>query len=621
MSCAARSSSAALLVALVGVLAAGRVEEARAVPEGDAFWQVDDVRAGMKGVGKTVMKGTKVETFDAEILGVLRNLNPGRDMILARLSGLGLEKTGVIQGMSGSPVYVDGKLLGAVAYAWAYGKEPLAGITPFVQMRDFVASFERRDLALPQAKKVGLARPIRLGGEDVDEVTVSDDFTARPQAGDGVWMVPLQTPLVASGISPRGLAGMRAQLGPFGLVPMQGGTVGNLPEVERNVPLVPGGALVAGMITGDFDLSGIGTVTHVEGKRVYGFGHPMMGLGSCEFPLMTGYVHLVIPRQSISFKMGSPLKTVGVINADVSTCIAGWLDRTPDMIPVTASVRRDGDPAAQTFNVKVIRQRSLTPQLTSLALVNCIDQEGDLPDEVTAHLKVKVDLEGHDPIRIDDIYSGPLFSGGKGPQAMYGPVSAILNLVMGNSFETVRVRSIEAQTEILPGRRTADIDSVELESDVLAPGEVLRVTVVLRPYKGLRQRVQLALPLPVDLPEGSYTALIGDDLNNVRAELRDNPHLGTPQSAELLITALQMTAAAKRTNLVVRVPVQGAGVALQGQALPNLPPSMVQILGSAKKTGAQTINSALVARTPTGWVVNGADTVRFQVTKNKKISG
>jgi hypothetical protein len=168
------------------------------------------------------------------------------------------------------------------------------------------------------------------------------------------------------------------------------------------------------------------------------------------------------------------------------------------------------------------------------------------------------------------------------------------------------------------GRRTAEIESCELESDTLAPGETLKATVTLRPFKGARQRIPLDLKLPVDLPDGSYTALIGDDLNNARAELRDNPQLNTPQNLDNLLQGLQLQLSAKRTNIVLRVPVGTSGVAVGGKALTNLPPSMVQILSGGRRTNAQAIGSALVARAATNWVIQGADTLRFQVTKNKR---
>jgi hypothetical protein len=361
-------------------------------------------------------------------------------------------------------------------------------------------------------------------------------------------------------------------------------------------------------------------VTQVEGKRVYGWGHPFFGIGGCEFPLMTGYTHMVLARQSISFKMGSPLKSVGVINADVSTCIAGWLDRQADMIPVSATVLREGEGPPRTFNVKLVRQRGLVPSLTQVALMNCLDAEGDLPEETTAHFKARIELDGRESINLSDLYSGANYGGSKGPQSLYLPIGMLLQLLTNNSFENVRIKSIETTTEIMPGRRTAEIEGAELESDVVAPGETLRATIMLRPFKGARQRIPLNLILPPDLPEGNYTATIGDDLNNTRLEMRDNPHLGNPQSVEQLFDSIQVQAASKRTNLAMRVPVSGAGVTMQGKTLPNLPGSVVQMLGNGRRTGAQTISSALVARQPTGWVIQGTESIRFQVAKNKHVT-
>jgi hypothetical protein len=593
-----------------------------AQPKGDACWQVDDIRAGMKGQGRTVVKGTKIESFDAEVLGVLRNTSPGRDLILCKLAGLNLDQTGVIAGMSGSPIYIEGKLLGAVAYAWPYGKQPIAGVTPFAQMREFVLAYEKRELAEQAPRRVGLAAPLVVEGQSYDTVTVSNDFEGpQPTAADGLWLVPLRTPLMTSGMSARTLALLGDQFRRFGMVPMQGGSAGgNIPLEERNIPLQAGGALSVALITGDFDMSGIGTVTHVEGKRVYGWGHPFMGVGVCDLPLMTGYVHTVYPRQSLSFKMGSPLRVVGAISADVSTCIAGWLDREPDMLPVKTTVLREPAGESRTFNVKVVRQRNMLGSLVQMALLNSLDMEGDLPDEMTARVKVRIDVEGHRPLVLDDVYSGVNYSGAKGPPAMFQPVGLMLQQLAANNFQNLRIKGVEGMIEVLAGRRTADIEGAELESDTLAPGEMLKATVLLRPYKGQRQRITLSLPLPVDLPEGNYAAQIGDDLNAVRSELRDNPHLNLPQSLPHLFDGLELLLSARRTNLVVRVPTPAGGVAVNGTALPDLPPSMVQLLSSNRRSGTQPIHSALVARRDTGWVVQGSDTLRFQVTKNKHVS-
>lgn len=607
-------------LALVALLACAGF--AHADPNPATYWNVDDVRAGMKGIGKTVMKGTKIENFQAEVLGVLRNSSPGRDMILCQLSGLNLEKSGVIQGMSGSPIYIQGKLLGAVAFAWPFGKEPLAGVTPFSQMHEYAAAFERKDLAgktLPV--RTSLKTPIRVGDRQFDSVVVSSDFAdPEPASADGLWMVPLRTPLAVTGFSRTSLAHLRDDFAALGMVPMQGGGVGaNIPEDERNIPLLPGSALTVGMVLGDFDMSGIGTVTHVEGKRVYGWGHPFFGMGACEFPMMTGYIHTINSRLSLSFKMGSPLKTVGAVNADVSTCIAGWLDRPVDMLPMRVSVRREPD-APRVYNVQVARPRQVLPGMINAVLVNAVDGEGDLPEETTAKLKVRFDFPDRPSLTLEDLHSGSNLVGARGPQALYSQANLVTQLLTNNPMGPVRIKGIEATTEIMPGRRTADIESVELESETYAPGDTVQGTVTLRPYKGVRTRVPVRLKLPSDLAEGPYTATVSDEVSNAKQELRDDPNLGAPTSEDMLFRSLATIATARRTTLTLRVPTNDNGVALHGQTLRDLPASMVQILGSSRRTGAQTISGALVSRQPTGYVLLGSESVRFSVSKTKRIT-
>jgi hypothetical protein len=591
-------------------------------PKADTCWRVDDVRPGMKGQGRTVMHGTRIEEFDAEVLGVLKNSSPGRDMILCRLSGLNLEKTGVIAGMSGSPVYIDGKLLGAVAYAWPYGKDPIAGVTPFCQMHSCAEAYENRtpdEEAKP--RRVGLRSPLTADGQRFDTVTVAADCApAEPAPGDGLWLVPLRTPVAATGFSEHSLALLRDCFRGTGLAPMQGGgAVARIADEEKDTPLQPGSPLAVALILGDFDMSGIGTVTHIEGQRVYGWGHPFMSLGACDFPLMTGYIHTIYPRQSVSFKMGSPLRTIGVINADTSTGIAGWLGRKPDLLPVHTTVVRGREDAGRTFHVQVVRQRSLLAPLVFTALTNAIDMEGDLPEEMTADLQVRIEVEGHEPVVLRDTFSGSSYSGTRAPQALYSQVAGVLSMLTYHPYEPVRIHRIDCETQVLPGRRTADIEAVELDSEVYAPGETLRATVFIRPYKGVLQRVPVTLPLPADLPEGTYRAAVCDDIANARAELRDNPNLADPHNLDQLFEALKVQTSVRRTNLVVRVPTRAAGVALDGKSLPQLPPSMVQVLGNTRRTGAQGLGTALVARRGTDWVVLGSETVVFTVAKNKRV--
>jgi hypothetical protein len=592
--------------------------DAVAVPKPDSYWQVDDVRAGLKGVGRTVMKGTKVEEFDAEVLGVLKNTSPGRDMVLCRLSGLGLEKTGVVAGMSGSPIYIDGKLLGAVAYAWPYGKEPIAGVTPFCQMHEFAEAYERRDLG-EQGKpvKVGLREPVRIGGKTFESATVSASCDASPGEADGLWMAPLRTPLAASGFTAHSLELLRERCGGAGLTPVMGGAASaKAADDAKDAPLEAGGPLALAMITGDFDLSGMGTVTAIDGDRVYGWGHPFMGLGSCEFPLMTGYIHTIYPRQTVSFKMGSPLRTVGVVNADVSTCIAGWLGRKPDMLPVRMTVTLGEKDAARTYDVQTVRQRALVSNLVYTALTNSVDMEGELPEEMTAEFEARVVLDGRDPVVIHDVFSG--MSGGRAPAALYGQVGAALNLLVNNPFEPLRVTRVECDTKVAPVRRTADIDTMELDSDAYEPGAEVRASVYVRPYKGAPRRLTARLRLPDDLPEGDYAVTATDELSAAKLALRDDPNLNNPQDVEQVLRAVRLQTDAKRTRLALRLPLGPSGVAVGGKSLPDLPAGALQILGTGRRTGALPISAALTSSADTEWVLQGSETAKFTVVRHKR---
>jgi hypothetical protein len=253
-------------------------------------------------------------------------------------------------------------------------------------------------------------------------------------------------------------------------------------------------------------------------------------------------------------------------------------------------------------------------------LTNAVDMEGEWPEELTAELQARIEVEGRPPIIVKDTFSGASYSAGRAPQALYSPIAAAVNLLTFNPYKPVRMERIECETHILPGRQTAEIEAIALDSETYSPGETLKATVYLLPYKGARQRLPVTLQLPADMPEGSYSVLVCDDLTNVRRQIHDNPNLSSPQNLDQVFEALKVQTSAQRTHLVMRVPLDGVGVALDGNSLPDLPPSMVQILGNTRKTGAQTMAGALVSRQKTNWVIQGSESARFTVTKNKKLS-
>jgi SpoIVB peptidase S55 len=622
---------AAALAAVVGisVLLAGPARGGE--PDPKSYWDVRDIRPGMKGVGKTVMVGTKLEEFGAEVLGVMRDVSPGRDMVLCRLTGCNLEHAGIIQGMSGSPIYIDGKLLGAVAFAWEFAKDPIAGVTPFSQMLQYVRSNERRIAAESKGLEKGekyhaAALPILplIEGLGAEAPAESLGLSFAPQAvsaGGMGGMTPIVTPLAASGFTPRALSLLNDRLRPLGMATTAGGGAPDqIVKEEGDRPLKPGSPLSIAMVTGDFDLSGIGTVTHVEGDRVYGFGHPMFSLGACEFPMMTGYIHTVYPRASVSMKMGSPLKVVGVIDTDVSTSVAGRIGPKPDMLPLSVRVKSGRFADAHLYHVEMVREPTLLPNLVMSVLTNAIDTEGNLPEELTVQLTATLRLKGLDPISVSDTFSGPRYTGPMGAAALFSPLASLVNILVKNSMAPVRIEAIDCDVQIEPGRRVAQIESVRLLSDVVEPGRELKAFVTLKPYKGERETVEVAIPIPADFPEGPGEAFFCDAANSVRREFRNDPALLEPRDLDGVIRTIKVQTEPKRTDLYVHIPTTERGLSVKGQALPDLPGSVRAVFASKREAPIAASRSDIVRRLPSHWVLEGASSLRFTVAKDAGLS-
>lgn len=615
--------AAVLFAAIVGA------KTSHAEPDPKTYWDVKDVRPGMKGFGRTVMVGTKLEDFQVEVLGVMRDVSPGRDMVLCRLSGCNLEHAGIIQGMSGSPIYVDGRLLGAVAFAWEFGKDPIAGVTPFQQMVQYVRANDRRIAAESkdgdkgqgfQASRSTIS-PLIEGRGECDSVTAASTAPVAVSGGALAGMLPIATPIAASGFTPRALALLGDRFRPIGLAPMAGGAAPErVIKEEGDTPLVPGSPLSIAMVTGDFDLSGIGTVTHVEGNRVYGFGHPMFSLGACEFPMMTGYIHTVYPRASVSMKMGSPLKVVGVLDTDVSTGVAGHIGSVPDLLPLSVRVKTGNYSEPHTYRVKMVREPNLLPTLVMAVLTNAIDTEGNLPEELTARVKATIKVKDFDPIEIHDTVSGPRYSGPMGPALMFNPVASIVNLLTRNSIKRVRIESIDCDVDIEAGRSIATIESIRLGSDRLEPGNDLKAYLTIKPFKGEKQVVETVLPLPRDLEEGAYEVTVCDMPNSLRRHFRNDPALLDPHDLPGIVRSIRAQTEPSRTALYLHVGLPDRGVSVGGQALPNLPGSVRAVFSSNRHTPEPALRRDLVKIVETHWVLDGTHTLRFTVVKDTGLS-
>ena len=370
----------------LGVLIATPIAQTTYLP-------LDQVKPGMIGVGRTVFTGTRLEEFKVEILGVMRNvIGPKRNLILARLEGGPLAKTGVIAGMSGSPVYVDGKLIGAVSYSLGqFSTEPIAGITPIAEMIDATmmagATRATRPVSVPLqptarelleiwARDLGRARPFV---EDPSQALVLSG-ASNDLGRFGAMLRPIAVPMTASGFDASVFDSISPSLSAAGFVPLSSGlssgpagsqSPGAGISAANNRPLQPGDAVGVGLLTGDFELGATGTVTHVDGDRVYAFGHPLYNLGPTQFPMTRAEVQVVLPSLMSSSKLASFGEVIGTVQQDRATAIAGRLGPAPSLIPVTITLNSDRAPS-RTFNFGVVRDFTFTPLLTYLSVANVL---------------------------------------------------------------------------------------------------------------------------------------------------------------------------------------------------------------------------------------------------------
>jgi hypothetical protein len=574
----------AVVSVLAGAVAASPAAQTRIMP-------VSEVRPGMVGVGHTVFQGNKIEEFSVHVIGVLKNVvGPNRDIILARLSGGPLAETGVIAGMSGSPVYIDGRLLGAVSYQLGqFPKEPIAGITPIAEMTEATALAPSvpgsRPVALswpptPEelfaiwSQGLGRAAPFAAGG--VPAIVSGDAGLAQV----ATMLRPISVPLVAAGFSADLLGPLTTAFTDRGFLPMsasvappQARTVSTTPRTLR-----PGDAMGVALLTGDFVLGATGTVTHVDGDRIYGFGHPMYNLGPTQFPLTQADVHVVLPSLMTSSKLASFGEIVGTVQQDRATAVAGRLGAAPAMIPVTITLNSDRTPS-RTFSFSMVRDHTFTPLLTYLTVANVLlsYERGAGPASYT--VKGTATVEQYGDIAFEDIFAGE-----QPANAASAYVAGPLTLLMRNAATPVEVQRLALTIDATEQSRTARVERVWLDTDRPRAGRSVNVKVLLRTNTG----EDLLKTIPIDIPAhatGTMQLLVGD-ANRLSAEDRRTARGAETQEVAQLIRTFNK---ARRSNrLYARLSSPDAGAVVNGEPLAALPPSVLAVLEADRNSGTYT---------------------------------
>ena len=568
------------LAVLVGVAIAIPVAQTSVLP-------VDEVRPGMIGVGRTVFQGDKVEEFRVHILGVLKNVvGPRRTLVLARLEGGPLATTGVIAGMSGSPVYVDGRLLGAVSYALGqFSKEPIAGITPIGEMTDATAlgpsAPGTRPIALtwpptPQellniwSRDLGRTRPF---AEDPSQALLTADSSVSP--GIAAMLRPIAVPLVMSGFSPDVVTPLASTFNDRGYVPLSASSEQAPTNRTSNRGLQPGDAMGVALLTGDFNLGATGTVTYLDGDRVYGFGHPMFNLGPTQFPLTKVNVHVILPSLMASSKLASFGEIIGTVQQDRATAVAGRLGSGPQLIPMTITLNSDRTPS-RTFNFSVVKDQTFTPLLTYLAIANVLTGYERGAGPASFIVKGTASIREHGEIAFEDIFSGDQPAGAASAYVA-GPITFLLK----NASEPVDVERLTLNIDATEQPRTARIDRVWLDTDRPRAGRDATVKVLLRTNKGEEILKSVPIKIPVDA-SGSLQLLVAD-ANRLSAEDRRQMRGGETQRVAQLIRTFNR---ARRSNrLYVRLSSSDDGAVVNGEPMAALPPSVLAVLEADRQSG------------------------------------
>jgi hypothetical protein len=561
---------------------------------------VDEIRPGMVGVGRTVFEGSELADFKVQIIGVLRNIQgPRRDLILAKLEGGPLAQSGVAQGMSGSPVYIDGRLIGAVSYSiGAFSKEAIAGITPIAEMKDATA-MTRRSTTQQARLELPITRESLTAALSAASAQIAP-FARRPAdvqviglpsaAGGqlGAMLRPITTPLMLNGFDPETVDLLSAPFRDAGFVPVVTGAYAPDQMPRPAGPLREGDPIGVSLISGDLEMGATGTVTHIDGDRIYAFGHPMYNIGPAEFPLTRAYVYTILPSLMTSFKISSLGETIGTMQQDRATAIAGALGKMPTLVPMSLTLERaGGDGSKRAFKYQLVNDQLFTPLLAYVAMFNSLGAYERQYGAATFSVQSRARIKGHGDLTLTDVFTGdsPILGASA---AIAGP----LTMLLSNDIEPIALESLDISVVSAETPRSATIERVWLDDVRVRAGRTIPLKVLTRSYRGEEKISTVSIDIPANA-KGDLSILVTDGRQLNTMEQRELRRSLQPQTVSQLMKVLNET---RRNNRIyVRLLTGSPGAVVRGEAMSALPPSVLSVFESDRNGGSFTpIRSATV---------------------------
>ncbi|MFA5291544.1 MAG: SpoIVB peptidase S55 domain-containing protein [Phycisphaerae bacterium] len=566
---------------------------------------IDEITPGMDAVCLTVYKGVEIEKFSLKVVDVVRNLRPGKNAILVMGTDERFIHTGPVAGCSGSPIYINGRLAGALAFGWTYSKDPLYGVTPIEEMLKVGTDMPMTKTSSASAASAqDFSKPIDLKTAYNQIINFKNPESS---AAGGITMLPcpIATTLPISSIS--GFAGIFESAG---FMPVSAGASGKFPEYS-DMQMKPGCILSLPLVYGDIELSAIGTVTEVAGDKIYGFGHSFLGEGAIDVPMATGYVHTVIANLVRSFKFGKTIDVKGALYADQSSAVVGTIGKKAVTIPMRITIDRFNDEKIRTYNCQVASHRSFTPLLAGTCLAGTARMVGALPADHTIRYKTRIGVSGYDTIYMEN------FSSALDLEECLSDSIGAINLILNNPYDRPAITSIDFEVEILPKASVSRIWNFEVSGTTVEPGRTITAQITLESYLSSNKTYKTQIKIPDDTPPGEYEliAMGASDYKQFITGIASYKY--TPENMPDLIKVINDIANIKRNDLYLVMALPAGGTTLDKSELPQLPMTKTLLLKNDKRsTSSQPAPEWLSRIIPVDTIV--LDARSFTITVEKK---